>query len=199
MKFDCDRTCPLFERVDQCRFNAMFRKLGPGVVTSHTTTIKAEFRDNDRLGSAAVAMGGKVLGMGEHRLYSESKTGFGFTLPGWRYPIVCESNGSLAFDNYQGSWGNQCDLERLKGEYVIATAEQAAMQNGWMCQRNGDVLEIFHPQGGVMTVTANGAEATGFVGGACHTALMSLNLPMSEWQAKPEFSQVAAEIQQGAG
>ena len=195
MKFDCPRSCPQYEQRDECRFNAVFAKLGAGVVTSHTTTIKSEFKDNDRLGAAAAAMGGKVLGMGTHKLYSESKTGFGFTLPGWSYPIVCEANGSLAFDNFNGRWGNQADLERLKCEYVIATAEQAAMAQGWMTERNGETLTIHHPSGGSLTVTGNGAEANGFMGDGCHSALMALNLPMSEWQAKPEFTQVAAEIQ----
>lgn len=199
MKFDCPRSCPRFEQRDECRFNAVFAKLGAGVVTSHTTTIKSEFRDNDRLGAAAVAMGGKVLGMGEHKLYSEMKSGFGFTLPGWRYPIVCEANGSLAFDNFGGSWGKQSDLDRLKTEYVIATAEQAAMANGWMTERNGETLTIRHPSGGELVVTGNGAEANGFQGVGCHEALMSLNLPMDQWQAKAEFGQVACEVQQGVG
>ena len=196
MKFDCPRSCRWAEHKDLCRFMPVLSKLGPGVTNSHTTTIKAEFRDHDRLGGAVVALGGKVLGMGTHKLFSgQTATGFGFTLPNWRYPVVATSNGSLSYDDYRGQWGNVADLDRLKGEYVIQTAEQSAMAQGWMCQRNGDVLEIFHPQGGVMTVTANGAEATGFVGGMCHTALTSLNLPMDQWTAKPENSQVACEVQ----
>lgn len=199
MKFDCPRSCPKYEQRDECRFNAVFAKLGAGVVTSHTTTIKSEFKDYDILGGAVRAIGGNVLGMGTHRLFSESKTGFGFTLPGWNYPIVCEANGSLAFDNYNNRWGNQSDLDRLKGEYVIATAEQAAISQGWMCERVGEVLTIHHPSGGSLTVTANGAEANGFQGVGCHDALMSLNLPMDQWTAKPELGQVACEIQQGVG
>lgn len=195
MKFDCPRSCPKYEQRDECRFNAVFAKLGAGVVTSHTTTIKSEFQDHDILAGAVRGMGGKVLGMGTHKLYSESKTGFGFTLPGWSYPVVCEASGSLAFDNFGGRWGNQSDLERLKGKYVIATAEQAAMSQGWMTQRNGETLTIFHPSGGELVVTANGAEANGFMGQGCHTALMSLNLPMDQWTAKPELGQVACEIQ----
>lgn len=199
MKFDCDRTCPLFEQVDQCRFNAMFRKLGPQVVNSHTVKVKCHFSDPDTFGKAAMAMGGSVLGMSTHNLFSgQTATGFGVTLPNWRFPIVL-SNGELAFDNYGGSWGNPADLERLKGEYIIATAQSAAESQGWLCERQSDSLLIHHTSGGTMTVNANGAEANGFVGGACHDALMALNLPMSEWQAKPEFSQVAAEIQQGVG
>ena len=199
MKFDCPRSCPQYEQRDECRFNALFAKLGPGVVTSHTTTIKAEFRDHDRLGGAVVALGGKVLGMGTHKLYSESKTGFGFTLPGWSYPICCQSDGTLAFDNFQGRWGNVADLERLKGEYVIHTAEQSAMAQGWMTERLEGSLLIHHPNGGTMTVTANGAEANGFQGVGCHEALMSLNLPMDQWTSKPEFGQVECEVQQGVG
>lgn len=195
MSFDCDRTCPLHELVDVCRFSKVFAKLGPSVVTSHTTTIKSEFKDHDILAGAVRGMGGKVLGMGTHKLYSESKTGFGFTIPGWSYPIIAEANGSLAFDNFNNRWGDVADLERLKDEYVISTAEMAAISQGWAVQREGSSLTIFHPTGGHMVVGANGAEAFGFVGGSCHDALTALNLPISQWQAKPEFSQVAAEIQ----
>jgi hypothetical protein len=180
-----------------CRFNAVFEKLGPTVVDSHTATIKTEFRDMDTLAAAVKALGGSVLGMGTHRLYSESKAGFGFTLPGWRYPIICQSDGTLAFDAYNGAWGNVADLERLKSEYVIATAEMAAQAQGWLTERNGGTLTIHHPSGGTLTVTANGAEAIGFLGTGCHEALMSLNLPMAELVAKPEYTQAAVEVRQG--
>ena len=199
MNFECPRSCRWAEHKDVCRFMPVLSKLGPGVVTSHTTTIKAEFRDHDRLGGAVVAMGGKVLGMGSHKLYSEHKTGFGFTLPGWSYPIVCEANGSLAFDNFGERWGKSSDLERLKGEYVIQTAEQSAMAQGWLTERVGETLVVHHPSGGSLVVTANGAEANGFAGVGCHSALMSLNLPMDQWTAKPTFGQVECEIQVGAG
>lgn len=197
--FDCPRTCPHFERQDVCRFNAIFDKLGSAVVNSHTVKIKTEFRDDDTLAHAVRSLGGQVLGRSTHKLYERSETGFGFTLPGWRYPLVVTQDGQLAYDDYRGSWGNVKDLDRLKSEYVLATAEQAAMQQGWLTQRDGETLTVFHPTGGTLVVTPNGAEANGFLGSGCHDALMALNLPMDQWQAKPEFSQVACEIQQGAG
>jgi len=199
MKFDCPRSCRWAEHKDLCRFQAMFAAIGPVVVSSHTATIKAEFADKDRLAGAVVAMGGTVLGNGTHKLYSESKTGYGFTLKGWRYPIVCGEDGTLAFDNYQNAWGDIADLERLKGEYVIQTAEQSAMALGWQTQRNGAELIVHHPNGGHMVVNANGAEAFGFQGVGCHSALLSLNLPMDQFTAKPELEHVACEVQQGVG
>lgn len=198
MKFDCPRSCPQYEQRDECRFNAVFAKLGAGVVTSHTTTIKAEFSDHDVLSGAVLSLGGKVLGMGTHSLFSsQSTTGFGFTLPNWRYPLVATADGSLSFDDYKGHWGNVADLERLKGAYVIAKAEQSAMANGWMTERVGETLTIHHPSGGSLVVTANGAEAVGFMGIGCHEALMALNLPLDQFTAKPELTQVACEIRQG--
>lgn len=197
MKFDCDRTCPLHERVDACRFNAIFAKLGAGVVTSHTVKVKCQFADPDTFGNAAIAMGGKVLGNGTHNLYSgQTATGFGITLPNWSYPIVL-ANGELSYDNFGGSWGNPADLERLKGEYIIATAESAAQSQGWLTERQGENLIVHHPNGGSMTVNANGAEANGFQGVGCHDALSTLLGPMAtEWTAKPEAGQVACEVVQ---
>jgi hypothetical protein len=198
MKFECPRSCPKYENRDECRFNTVFAKLGAGVVTSHTTTIKSEFKDYDILAGAVKGMGGSILGMGTHSLFSgQTATGFGFRLPNWQFPLVATADGSLAFDDYHGNWGNVADLERLKVEYVISTAEQAAMSQGWMTERVGEALTIHHPSGGSLTVTANGAEANGFMGVGCHEALMSLNLPMDQWTAKPELGQVACEIRQG--
>jgi hypothetical protein len=138
---------------------------------SHTTKIKVEFRDKGALSDAVLRMGGKVLGDGQHRLYGGNQVGFGFTLPGWSYPCVLSADGELAYDNYGGSWGSAALLNTLTGEYALQAAYNAAVGQGWYCERLESSIEIHHPDGGVITVTADGAvDASRFLGPDCVTA-----------------------------
>lgn len=195
--FTCPRTCPLVNS-RWCRFRPVLDNLGPHRVNSHTVTVKVEYRDLDALRRAIETMGGDWIGNGTHALYSNhTATGVGFNLPGWKFPLVLQADGSLAFDNFNGHWGNPAQLEQLKTSYIMAVCERSAMEQGWLCERSaaGELL-IHHPDGGTMTVNAAGViDASGFVGSGCHTAIMSLGLPILEAQVKPEYGQVAANVQ----
>ncbi len=192
--FTCPRTCPLVGAF-WCRFRPVLDQIGPVRVHSHTATVKVDFADPDALRAAVLAMGGKWLGEGMHRLFSTQHTGLGFTLPGWSYALVAEKAGTLAYDDFNGHWGNPADLERLKAEYAVSKAETAALALGWQCERTAEGLTVYHPSGGHLTVTGATAEAHGFHGQGCHDALLSLGLNLQGLEAKPEFTQVAAEIQ----
>lgn len=193
MKFSCPRTCPQYGSF-WCRFRPILDGIGPVQVNSHTAKIVVEFRDPETLRLAIEAMGGKWLGHGTHKLYSSSHEGHGFTLQGWRFPIVLEAGNRLAFDNYNGAWGDVSQLDRLKGEYALSTAQAAAQAQGWLCERNSAGLTVHHPQGGTITVTASGeVDAIGFMGQGCHDAIMALG-QMTDMKAKPEYTQVQANI-----
>jgi hypothetical protein len=138
---------------------------------SHTVKIKVEFRDEKSLGAAVVALGGSILGMGEHRLYGGAVTGLGFSLPGWHYPLVLGAMGDLSFDDYGGRWGKVSDLDRLRGEYAFCVAEGVAQAQGWYCERVQNELVIYHPDGGVLKVSAEGVvDTSGFTGASCAVA-----------------------------
>jgi len=192
--FSCPRTCS-FARERWCRFRPVLDALGPVRVDSETVRVKVEYSDPDTLRRVVGMLGGAWLGSGVHRLFDGTVTGNGFTLPGWQYPLVQTPDG-LSYDDYHGAWGNVADLERLKGLYTLAKAEQAATAQGWQCERSGTDLVIHHPSGGTLTVTPGGTiDAGGFVGKGCHDAIMALGLPVSDATAKPEYSQVASEVQ----
>lgn len=194
MNFTCPRTCPLAGQF-WCRFRAVTDAIGPVRVNSHTAKITVEYRDLDALKSAVESMQGKWLGAGSHQLYQGPYTGTGFQLEGWRYPCVLDQAGDLHFDNFDGRWGDAVDLDRLKGAYCLAAAEQAAHAQGWLCQRTDTGLVVHHPSGGALTITPDGAlDAAGFVGTGCHDAILQLGLPMSDLQAKPEYSAVQAQV-----
>lgn len=138
---------------------------------SHTITTQIELRNIAALDSAVESMHGQVIGHGTHELCSTEETGYGFRLPNWYLPLVARTNGTLAYDDYRGKWGNVKDLEKLKGLYATAAARLAAEAQGYMCQDvNGELL-IYHPTGGTITVSPTGEiRAEGFIGSACALA-----------------------------
>jgi len=192
LPFTCLRTCPLAG--DRwCRFRAVTDQIGSVLVDSHTARIKVEYADAASLQAAVAALGGTWLGHGNHRLFEGQAMGHGFTLPGWQYPIVLQ-DGELSYDDYSGAWGNVADLERLKVAYTIAKAEQAALMQGWQCERTQDGLTIYHPAGGTLAIKSGTIDANGFQGQGCHEAILALGLPLQDLQSKPEFAQTTARI-----
>jgi hypothetical protein len=138
---------------------------------SHTISAQIELRNTAALDYAVKQMNGQILGQGTHRLFSTQETGFGFRLPNWRCPLVARSNGTLAYDDYNGAWGNVSDLDKLKAHYALAAARAAAEAQGWYCEESAGQLIIYHPDGGTLTVDATGViDASGFVGSACELA-----------------------------
>ena len=169
---------------------------------SHTTKIKVEFRDPDSLGAAVLALGGKVLGQGSHHLFGGNVQGFGFQMPSWHYPCILGADGSLSFDTYNGAWGNEADLALLKGEYSLQVAEKAANAQGWMSERRADEVIIYHPDGGIITVSARGVDASQFLGADCVSACAPIEQAIGsqpERSLKQEYFARNQEIIQQGG
>jgi hypothetical protein len=197
--FNCDRTCPM-HKTHWCRFNALFSKIGVARVHSHTVKIAVPYKDPRTLERACKTLGWKWLGYGKHSLSENSVTGHGFMPETFLLPAVLDAEGELHFDTYEGSWGDQTKLDLLKSEYAIATAEQAAEELGWQTERTAEGLTVHHPAGGILTVSKEGVcETTGFIGSGCHEARESLHLAADgAAQNKPEYMQVAAQVQAGS-
>jgi hypothetical protein len=197
--FDCDRTCPL-HRTHWCRFNALFTLIGSARVHSHTVKITVPYRDPKTLKKACDALKWEWIGDGTHTLFDGAKiVGNAFKPQGWYYPAVLDAAGELHSDTYNGQWGDDRQLDKLKSEYALATAQIAAEELGWQCERTDTGLTIYHPENGVLTVSKEGVcETTGFIGAGCHAAREALGL-MADGaiQNKPEYGAVAAVVQAG--
>jgi hypothetical protein len=64
-------------------------------------------------------------------LFSGSAQGLAVELPGWRYPLVCETtSGTLKFDNYNGAWGDQKELDGFMQAYACEKAKIEARRHG---------------------------------------------------------------------
>jgi hypothetical protein len=181
-----------------CRFMPVLRTLGIATVYSHTVRVKVDYRDPDQLRAAVEAMGGAWIGQGTHQLFAgQSATGHGFTLPGWNFPLVLDSAGELHFDDFSGSWGDTKHLEQLKTEYAFVKTEREAQLLGWQTERTDNGLLVYHPDGGLLTVSREMVcETTGFVGTGCHDARLALGLAADGSPVnKVEHDQAAARIQ----
>jgi hypothetical protein len=199
--FTCPRSCRWAEREDRCRFTPMLSSMGViETVTSHTRTVRVEYRSIAALEAAVRALGWRWLGHGQHSLFQGRETGHGIHIPGWMYPIVLRADRSLALDDYGGKWGTPADLDRLATEYRCQAALEAAAMLGWAAERHGNDVTVFHPSGGTLTVSAGGIETSGFVGCGCHVAADQLAEFLGstvESVAKPEMYQQHQQVQEG--
>ena len=99
---------------------------------SHIVTIKTEIRDGEALRLACRRLGHADPVHRTARLFSASATGLAVELPGWTYPVVCDlASGQAHFDNYQGAWGSQRELDQLMQAYAVEKTKLEARRKGY--------------------------------------------------------------------
>ena len=87
---------------------------------SHIVKIKTRITDPTALAAACRRLGLAKPCEGTAKLFSEQKSGLLVQLPGWAYPIVISpSDGQVAFDNFNGNWGEQAELDKLLQAYAV--------------------------------------------------------------------------------
>jgi hypothetical protein len=98
---------------------------------SHIVTIETEIRDASALQAACHRLGLPQPVLETARLFSGEASGYCVRLPDWRYPLVCDVEvGQIKFDNFEGRWGEQCELDRLMQAYAIEKAKLEARRQG---------------------------------------------------------------------
>ena len=101
---------------------------------SHVVEIKTEVRDEQAVRAACVRL---QLAPPEHKtvtLFSATAAGLCLQLPGWQYPVVCNlQSGSVQYDNYNGAWGKQAELNRFLQGYAVEKAKIEARKKGHTC------------------------------------------------------------------
>lgn len=98
---------------------------------SHIVSIKTEIRDAAAVRAACQRLGLTDPVVGSHPLYSGTAHGHAVQLRGWRYPVVCDlESGGVAYDNFEGRWGDSVELDRFKQSYAIEKAKIEARKNG---------------------------------------------------------------------
>lgn len=121
---------------------------------SHIVTIKTQVRDAVALAAACKRLGLAQPTTGTATLFSGQATGMIVQLPGWRFPVVANvQTGELRYDNYNGAWGDQAELNRLLQAYACEKAKLEARKAGH------SVTEHSLPDGSIRLVIQAGGVA----------------------------------------
>lgn len=98
---------------------------------SHIVEIKTEVRDPSAVSAACERLKLPPPRNGTFKLFTSEATGLGVELPGWTYPVVCETQtGEMKFDNYHGHWGEQAQLDQFLQAYAVEKARIEARKQG---------------------------------------------------------------------
>lgn len=98
---------------------------------SHIVTIKTEVRDPQAVAAACRRLDLPEPVVGAAELFNVEAVGLLVKLPGWLYPVVCDTvSGELRYDNFGGSWGHQKHLDRFLQRYAVEKAGVEARKRG---------------------------------------------------------------------
>ena len=98
---------------------------------SHTVTIKTQVRDRHAVDAACRRQRLDAPTAGKHRLFTAHVEGYSVSLRGWRYPLVCKlESGELAYDNFNGHWGEQKELDGFLQAYAVEKAKIECRKRG---------------------------------------------------------------------
>ena len=98
---------------------------------SHTVQIQTEVRDPTAVAAACRRLGLPEPVHGTAQLFSGEATGILIKLPGWHYAVACDTaTGQLRYDNFNGSWGQQEQLDRFMQAYAVEKARLEARRRG---------------------------------------------------------------------
>jgi len=99
---------------------------------SHIVQIKTEVKDEAAIRAACRRLGLEEPTVGKFNVYVVSREGVGIKLPGWSYPVVCNTEtGAVDFDNYNGAWGKQAELDKFLQAYAVKKAIYEAQKGGY--------------------------------------------------------------------
>ena len=98
---------------------------------SHIVKIKTEVRDAAAVTAACRRRQLEDPVFGKHRLYRGEVEGLAVRLRDWNYPAVCQlDTGEVQFDNFNGRWGDQRELDSFLQGYAVEKARIEARKRG---------------------------------------------------------------------
>lgn len=99
---------------------------------SHIVTIQSKVNDAVAVASACQRLGLPAPAQGTAQLFSGEVSGLILQLPGWQYPAVIDtSTGAIQYDNFEGAWGDQKELDRFLQAYAVERTKIVARQKGY--------------------------------------------------------------------
>jgi len=105
---------------------------------SHVVEIQTQVKDAAAVRAACQRLKLEQPSHGTAKLFSGEATGLIVKLSDWKYPIVFDTgSGEAKFDNYNGHWGDQKQLDRFLQIYAVeATKVQAHKQGHSVTEQN---------------------------------------------------------------
>lgn len=101
---------------------------------SHLVSMKVEITNKAALKTACERVSAIYNEHDIVKFYDgKTKEGTSVRLQGWRHPVVFDMKGECYYDNYNGSWGAQEELNKLNQHYTGAVVEQVAAEQGMYC------------------------------------------------------------------
>ncbi len=102
---------------------------------SHTVKVSVQLKDRAMIERARERCGLPALVDGNHRLFQGQHRGLALQLPGWKHPVVIKpETGEAVYDNYNGSWGKQVELDKLCQAYAAEAAAAEFRNQGYVVE-----------------------------------------------------------------
>ena len=101
---------------------------------SHKVTLEIRVLDLDLFKRACEARGIPITEGAHKSVRFKEDCMLEAKLPGWTYPVALTADGNVVYDNYNGRWGAQADLDALMQAYTQDVVLQVAAAGGFMVQ-----------------------------------------------------------------
>jgi hypothetical protein len=102
---------------------------------SHIVTIETKVHDPAAVTAACRRLHLPEPRQGTARLFSGDAAGLIIELPGWHYPAVINPlTGVIRYDNFNGHWGEQAQLNRFLQIYAVEKTKLEARKKGYAVQ-----------------------------------------------------------------
>ena len=99
---------------------------------SHMVIIQTKIHDPAAVAAACSRLNLTAPVQGTAHLFSGEATGLIVQLPGWQYPAVVEvQTGTVHFDNFNGEWGEQAQLDRFLQMYAVEKTKLESRKKGY--------------------------------------------------------------------
>ena len=87
---------------------------------SHIVRVQTQVRDAAAVSAACRRRELPEPLTGKHKVFQDEVEGLAVRLRGWNFPAVCQlETGAVVFDNYNGRWGRQVELDQFVQAYAV--------------------------------------------------------------------------------
>jgi len=99
---------------------------------SKTVQVQLQFKNVASLKKACEELGYGVEEHSSARLFESGQNHEGtlINIPGWNFPVIAKSDGTVVYDNYEGRWGDIKKFNALKKTYARIENEKELKRQG---------------------------------------------------------------------